>query len=89
MHLPDASKTALMERLQSETLAELSGQKIVSVNKADGVKMVREDGSWVLIRPSGTEPLVRCYIEARSEFGVEELKHAVHSLIPDGEDVTH
>jgi phosphomannomutase len=55
----------------------------------DGVKMVRDDASWLLIRPSGTEPLVRCYIEARSPNGIEELKHAVHDLIPDGEIATH
>jgi phosphomannomutase len=59
------------------------------VNPADGVKMVREDRSWLLVRPSGTEPLVRCYIEARSTDGVEALKAAVHTLIPDGVTAGH
>jgi phosphomannomutase len=82
--LTDASKAALMKRLRDETPTTLAGQAVVSSSKVDGVKMVREDGSWLLIRPSGTEPLVRCYIEARSPEGVEELKHTVHDLIPDG-----
>lgn len=89
VRLSDASKAELMRRLREETPETLAGQKVVSVNRADGVKMVREDRSWLLVRASGTEPLVRCYVEARSEAGVEDLKHAVHDLIPDGEIATH
>jgi phosphomannomutase len=33
----------------------------------DGIKLVFDDGSWLMIRPSGTEPKVRFYIEARTE----------------------
>ena len=87
--LPDASKTALMARLKSDPPREIAGGKVASVSTVDGVKMVREDGSWLLIRPSGTEPLVRCYIEAKSDSEVDDLKKAVHDLIPDGKDVTH
>ena len=87
--LPDASKQALMQRLRDTPPTEVAGKKVASVSKIDGVKMVRDDGSWLLIRPSGTEPLVRCYIEARSLPEVEDLKHAVHDLIPDGVVATH
>ena len=89
MRLPEASKMALMAGLKQNTPTVLAGQPVVESSLMDGVKMIRGDGSWLLIRPSGTEPLVRCYIEARSDEGVEELKQAVHELIPDGEDVTH
>jgi len=89
LRLPDASKVDLMHRLREEPPAMLAGQNVVSVNPADGVKMVREDRSWLLVRPSGTEPLVRCYIEARSTDGVEALKAAVHTLIPDGVTAGH
>ncbi|MDX1931604.1 MAG: phosphoglucomutase/phosphomannomutase family protein [Capsulimonadales bacterium] len=89
IRLPDASKRNLMTMLREATPATIAGQGVASVSKIDGVKMVREDGSWLLIRPSGTEPLVRCYIEARSESDVEELRHAIHELIPDGEDASH
>ncbi len=87
--LPDASKQALLAGLRENTPKTLAGLPVVSGSQMDGVKMVREDGSWLLIRPSGTEPLVRCYIEARSPQGVEDLKQAVHDLIPDGEIATH
>jgi phosphomannomutase len=89
MRLPEASKLALMARLKENTPKTLAGEDVVETSLMDGVKMIRADGSWLLIRPSGTEPLVRCYIEARSEQGIAELKKAVHELIPDGEDATH
>ncbi len=89
MRLPDESKMALMAGLRQNTPRTLAGKPVVESSLMDGVKMIREDGSWLLVRPSGTEPLVRCYIEARSDEGVAELKQAVHELIPDGEDATH
>ena len=89
LKLPEEKKQDLMRRLRDETPTTLAGQNIASVSKIDGVKMIRDDYSWLLIRPSGTEPLVRCYIEARSDGGVEELKKAVQELIPDGEDAHH
>ncbi|MBC8140786.1 MAG: phosphoglucomutase/phosphomannomutase family protein [Armatimonadetes bacterium] len=89
MRLPESSKQALMAGLKQNTPVVLAGQPVVESSLMDGVKMIRGDGSWLLIRPSGTEPLVRCYIEARSDEGVAELKEAVRELIPDGEDATH
>jgi len=40
---------------------------ITDVISVDGIKMILDDGAWLMIRPSGTEPKVRFYIEARSE----------------------
>ena len=39
----------------------------------DGVKFIFEDGSWMLLRPSGTEPLVRIYAEAETKEDLEVL----------------
>ncbi|MDI9480278.1 MAG: phosphoglucomutase/phosphomannomutase family protein, partial [Bacillota bacterium] len=41
------------------------------------LKMVLEDGSWVLIRPSGTEPLFRIYVEASGEEQLAQLQKEV------------
>jgi len=46
---------------------------VVSVNRVDGAKFILEDGSWILMRPSGTEPLVRIYAEASKEQELEVL----------------
>src|SRR6185436_14378318 len=59
-----------MQRLASEKPAQLAGHKIakiVQLDTGDGVKFFVDDGSWLLIRLSGTEPLVRVYAETRSE----------------------
>lgn len=53
--------------------------KIKEVLTVDGTKVILEDGSWFMIRPSGTEPKVRFYIEARTEEG----KRALFELAED------
>lgn len=57
----------------SNTPDVLGGRRVVHVNRTDGVKLVFEDGSWILMRPSGTEPLVRIYAEAANEQDLEVL----------------
>jgi phosphoglucomutase len=57
----------------SNTPDTLAGRRIVNVNRTDGVKFIFEDGSWILMRPSGTEPLVRIYAEATNAEDLEVL----------------
>ncbi len=59
---------ATMQKWQPQTLA---GIPVVSTNRIDGLKVILENGSWCLVRPSGTEPVFRIYTEAGS---VEEKK---------------
>ncbi|HAJ95683.1 MAG TPA: phosphoglucomutase [Actinobacteria bacterium] len=47
----------------------------------DGTKVIFDDGSWFLIRASGTEPLIRCYIESRDEGFFKILKDYVNNNI--------
>lgn len=63
---------SLPERLRRET-AEIGGRKIERTNRADGVKFIFNDGTWLLMRPSGTEPLVRIYAEAETQQDLEVL----------------
>ena len=51
----------------------MAGQSLAGLNTRDGVKYLLADDSWLLIRPSGTEPVLRVYAEARSEAGVQAL----------------
>jgi phosphoglucomutase len=52
---------------------DFGGRRVKEVNRLDGVKFIFEDGSWMLMRPSGTEPLVRIYAEAENEQDLEVL----------------
>ncbi len=62
---------------KAENIKELGSYKVVKVNKTDGVKLYFDDNSWILVRPSGTEPLLRIYIECDSLEKIEEFKENI------------
>jgi phosphomannomutase len=66
-------KADVYRRMQGEQPQELGGTRVVRVRDDDGFKFYLEDGSWVLMRMSGTEPLMRVYSEAPTAQRVEEL----------------
>jgi alpha-D-glucose phosphate-specific phosphoglucomutase len=67
------SKRALVSRLMNAAPKTLAGHKIAHTSDRDGVKFIMEDNSWLLIRPSGTEPVLRIYAEGRTMADVEAL----------------
>jgi alpha-D-glucose phosphate-specific phosphoglucomutase len=71
---------AFTEKLKGDP-TELSGRKVTSVVRTDGLKLILDDGSWVCYRLSGTEPVVRAYTEARSEHDMESLSAAAKSFV--------
>jgi len=68
----------IRERYKKGTAVKIGEEErtVKDVITVDGTKLVFDDGSWLMIRPSGTEPKVRFYIEARTEEG----KKAVFEL---------
>jgi phosphomannomutase len=67
------SKAVMAEYLTKQAPAEIGGQKIAEVSSMDGVKYILADDSWLLIRPSGTEPVLRVYAEGRTPQMVKDL----------------
>jgi phosphomannomutase len=70
------AKRRLLVDMQGHAPAELAGQpvtRILPLDTGDGFKFWLADGSWLLVRASGTEPLVRIYTEATSEATREDL----------------
>ncbi len=67
------SKKELVARLRQAAPKELAGQPLASINDRDGVKYLLQDDSWLLIRPSGTEPVLRIYAEAPNDEQVKRL----------------
>ena len=61
--------------------AEIAGSKVVDVVTVDGVKLLLEDGAWMLFRKSGTEPVVRLYGEAANEARLAEVMAAGKQFI--------
>ncbi len=67
------SKEQMTNRLENEVPAEIGGETITTVSTIDGVKYIMADDSWLLIRPSGTEPVLRVYAEGRNPQMVKAL----------------
>jgi phosphoglucomutase len=65
LHLSDEQKANAVKKVSVDA-STLLGRKVVSVDRTDGAKFVFDDGSWMLLRLSGTEPLLRLYVEADS-----------------------
>ena len=60
---------------------EVAGIKVKEVGRKDGIKLYLEEGSWVLLRPSGTEPLVRVYLETNSPEKLTQIAQEMESAI--------
>ncbi len=67
------SKAAMTEKLYNEPPAAIGGESVSEIACTDGVKYIMADDSWLLIRPSGTEPVLRVYAEGRSPEMVRAL----------------
>ncbi len=66
-------KSEMVARLTDGAPARIGGVPVREVSTLDGVKYRLQDDSWLLIRPSGTEPVLRVYAEAPDEAGVQAL----------------
>jgi phosphoglucomutase len=60
---------------------EIGGRRVERTNRLDGVKFIFADGSWLLLRPSGTEPVVRIYAESESAKDLEVLLEQGHKFL--------
>ncbi len=81
IQLTEANRKAVGERL-SQPLNELGGLRVKGKKTtADGTKYMLEDDSWVLMRASGTEPVVRVYVESSSDEKIKELIDAGRKFI--------
>ena len=70
---PDDKKAKLMGLLKDSPPKEVLGRKVIAMNKLDGYKFICEDYSWLMLRLSGTEPILRVYAEAATEKKALEI----------------
>lgn len=73
LHLPPDAIAQAREKLSHINPGTIGPQKVVRINRMDGTKLILENESWLLIRPSGTEPVVRIYAEASDPAQVRRL----------------
>ena len=78
---PNERKAAVIDALDGTVPDRLAGMDVIDIQTVDGFKIRLEDDSWVLVRPSGTEPKLRVYAEAESQERVTELVEAGRELV--------
>ncbi|WP_415378559.1 phosphoglucomutase/phosphomannomutase family protein [Halosimplex sp. TS25] len=78
---PDERKAPVLAELEDALPDELAGAAVEDVSTVDGFKVFLADGTWLLMRPSGTEPKLRVYAEAGSQDRVDELLSAGRDLV--------
>jgi phosphomannomutase len=73
IHYPMEKRASLMDFLKNYPPAKLLRSPLAGVKTFDGVKFIAQDTSWLMLRGSGTEPVLRIYAEAKSNAGVQKL----------------
>lgn len=80
VHLDPAKSAQIVETVKRASPREVAGASVASRNDRDGVKLTFADDSWLLLRPSGTEPVLRLYAEATTPARVTALLAAGRTL---------
>jgi alpha-D-glucose phosphate-specific phosphoglucomutase len=82
LRLAPEAKERLLEKLATPP-ARFAGLAVIGHDTLDGHKYLLENDSWVCMRPSGTEPVVRFYLEAPSQEGLERLQQAGEAMLKE------
>jgi phosphoglucomutase len=69
----DPAISAQVKKKIAADVHDFHGRRVMEQNRVDGLKLIFDDDSWVLMRPSGTEPVVRFYAESTSTADLDKL----------------
>jgi len=81
LHLPPGQKERALEKLSGAPPREVAGFRVAGTETLDGLKFLLEPSAWVLVRGSGTEPLLRLYAEAPAREPVRAILAHVEDLV--------
>ncbi len=81
-HLPNlAAKAKVLHELKTNPFQSIASRKVIELNQIDGFKFCLEDSSWLLIRFSGTEPVLRLYCEAATPELVSQTLNWINAWV--------
>lgn len=81
LHLEREEMPSARARVAQTEAREVAGLPVARIDRMDGIKFLFENGAWLLLRASGTEPVVRVYAEASTPEMVERLLKAGEALV--------
>lgn len=79
--LPQELKESIIAKCEAEVYHQFGEYKVERLESLDGYKYVLSDSEWVMIRPSGTEPVLRTYAESSTQEGAFKILKACHDVI--------
>ncbi len=82
LHLNQDQRLRAAARIQRDP-GSFDGRPVVDVNRTDGLKLLLDHDAWVLMRLSGTEPVVRCYVETHSQQETVALVEAARKWVTE------
>lgn len=81
LHITERRKKTILHLLNSESIQSFGSYHVVREENMDGYKYILENGDWIMIRPSGTEPVLRVYAQAENKVNVKQLLNAAHDKL--------
>lgn len=81
LHIHDADKSRIWDMLKTDSIQQIGGINVKSIQKLDGFKLLLDNNTWVMIRPSGTEPVLRIYAEAETANKANQIIDATRNII--------
>lgn len=84
LHIEEAKKWAIMDKCKSGGITSIGGKAVIKTEDTDGYKFYLSDDEWLMVRPSGTEPVLRVYGHAQNDAAVRTLLDAGHVALQEG-----
>ncbi len=84
LHIEEAKKWAIMDRCKEGHITDIGGRPVIKTEDIDGYKFYLSDDEWLMVRPSGTEPVLRVYAHAADNAAVRKLLDAGHKSLQEG-----
>lgn len=81
LHLDEETKQAVVKKCENGEIKEIGGRPIIKTDTTDGWKYFLDEDTWIMVRPSGTEPVLRVYCQAETKEKVRATLDAAHKAL--------
>ena len=84
LHIEESKKWAIMDKCKAGQITEIGGRPVIKTEDIDGYKFYVSDNEWIMVRPSGTEPVLRVYSHASDQASARKLLDDGHVTLQEG-----